>query len=83
MTIQNLYEMNINCIIVGTDALFLICVEWWRRSAQTKRLGRGNGRAVESVERKDSPTLTHRPLGDADTAGVSHITPANGDPLST
>lgn len=79
MTIQTLTEINAKFLIVGIDALVLVCVECARRSRQSRRPGRGNGRSMESAEQKNSPTLSHRPLEDAGTAGVSHIPPANGD----
>jgi hypothetical protein len=41
--------------------------------------GRGNGGAVQSVERGSCPTLRHRPLEDAGEAGVSHIPTALDD----
>lgn len=82
MTIQPLTEINAKFLIVGFDALFLVCVECARRSRQSRKLGRGNGRAMERMELKSSPTISHRPLEDAGVADVSHISPANADRLS-
>jgi len=86
MTTQILNDFSARYLIVGFDAVFLVCVEWTRRSrlkrltSQNKKLGRGNDRDMESRENGVAVSHpSHSPLEDARSTGVSHIPTANGD----